>query len=347
MTTIGIKLSESETLPPANDCFVCILSPIICFGQKLGLAQLEGRCIHIQGTPCSPEFRVIKKGFLAPLLLTIGLILCISYEFYMIKQLTDKMEALRLASDLLVSSISLVIILSLPRHIRINLTSLNAWIKLRTTCSSYGFKSMITPRRLCHLKTGYKIFLVLFVKFVLILLLDCLWLIKNKTFNGRTIAEIVALVCFFVQIYVVAQVNTFALFLSGIFENFEAHMKEILKNRKTDLKNSVVLGRKFYSAILCNIRYMNKSYGLILIMWILQLLLILIVNIFILVKYDRTRFTFQSIVLDLRTQFLILNVVVMLHFVQTTGNKVRVFFDGKKNYNFRTRDVTLNKLRDR
>lgn len=340
------KISDHLSIS-SKDCTVCILSPVYSFGEKLGLSQIESHCVHIDKTSCQPEFKFSKKGLIIPIAMLILLVSTIVFQVYILRQTCDGRSAMMSLSDLLFSASCITLVLDMPFLTRGRLTIMNAWVELGNSARNYGLESLVTSKKAKKIKNTHKVFMFLVHLFVWIFVIYGSWLFYSRDVDNSIVSELVTIFCMFVQILIVTQFISFSYFVSGILENCSMHIKKALSRSLLETKSRTAsmlevpqdehdlgltmaerlsLGRQFYMQAIAKFMNSNQQFSWYLIVWFLHLLAILIVNVYTAAKYYEHRLTVSFVMLEIRTDFLILHIIYVLHYVQNMSNVVSNLF---------------------
>lgn len=335
----------SEILP--DNCAVCILSPILTFGWSIGFKQIKKCCPHSQELPCRPKFNRSKRGFILPITMTGILFGMLFHQFQNFCKTNYSLEKVMILSECLYYSAAIILFTALPFITDQRMAGLNGFVELCNSAPFYGFNSILTLKSKEQLKNFRKGYVTVLSSLIISILLYSLWLLYFQEFDMERLKEILIVACIASQMSIVSQFATFSIFGFGLMENCKMVLiknlsekypeckqeeKEIYLEKEKTLKINFIyvksvdgpilplserisLIRSYYSSSMLNFAYIGKRFGLSLILWFLNILLILIVNIYILAQSTRP-LTLYSAILGFRTNMLISNITFMLNAIQ-------------------------------
>lgn len=334
-----MESSPKKVLFEPENCIVCIVGPILTFGASKGLSPIVGVCPHQKNGKKQSrnksdrvEIRKSKTGFAFIYFLAFVLLLIICYQTYQLFKAKNILEVLTILTDLLFCMSTLACIFNYPFLTTEKLVFWNGEFQLINEAKFYGINSILSEGKQKLFYWFYRIISVFIICLSLLLVLYASWFFYKLEFTQLQTTIFNTLYCTFIQTCFASNFLTLFIFNKGVLENclnykenFGKQIKVSPRIMKTPLTENLIGIRKFYSAVVVNYLRVGKIFQVSILIWCLNSVLILILNIFILVKFHNTSAT--TLIVEIRTFLLIVYIIVTLPYIQSQNFPVcQIFF---------------------
>lgn len=308
-----------------DNCVVCILSPPLRFKCCAATSYLKEKCEYgINGY----EHTLNKDYFyLIPLVINILILVpSIVNIFYLLLNVNDKQELLKLISELLYTTVSLIILLSTHCVAKYKLIAINGWVELSVISKKLRLKKVIPKAKIRELRrVSYMFTAILLLLFLMVLNSFTI----DDTLSLNNFRRLSSAIAISIHIILSMQNCTHALFAHGMLLNCSWYVKHHLNNRKNlrvfddmNLATKLKLARKFYVMIVQNFLYIMKKVGSLFVIWMSHAIFLLIINIYLLIVQYKMSTTFATILIRFQVVVFVFTLVITMKIIQSCSNVV-------------------------
>lgn len=332
---------QISKLFPRENCVVCILGPALTFCSKIGITLLTSTCPHTKTKNNKLNFEISSSSFVLSYLLDIVLICGAICHIYVLVQSQSKIPALQAISELLFCFCTFWIQIMGRVHLKKRRNAFVSWIILFENKKIFAIKSIVSKKKAIHIKKIFTIYLYSVGWFTVLYTCYFVWLLYDRRFDLLVLSKFASFISIIVQLHSVVVFTSKAFFFHGLIENLKFHLIETLKKvhfstkkkqfSKEDhfqddfvnIEDIIVRLRKYYHCIIQNLKYLDSTLDVSVVVWLSLILSILVINIYIIIYCALVgEINIYTMVLEAKTNIVIFCVFHLLVCIQKVENMV-------------------------